>query len=145
MSVKYFSHGQSIRFNHRFWFMKRQKAKLKEKQLNEKCLSRKRKVSYICLCKQHDCSCHCMSLNTDASRRAHQRQEQENRQRLSLCVRVLLYISHWPLKVALCHNTLVHTTPAAVNCHTLLLSACQPARFSRRASIPRSQIKAKSH
>lgn len=81
----------------------------------------------------------------DAFRRAHQRQEQENRQKLSLWMRVLLYISHWPLKVALCHNTLVHTTPAAVNCHTLLLSACQPARFSRRASIPHGQIKALSH
>lgn len=146
MSVKYFSHGQSRRLNHRLWFMKRQEAETKRKTTEHKlCLSRKRKVSCICLCKQHDCSCHCMSVNTDAFRRAQQRQEQENRQRLSLWVRVLLYISHWPLKVALCHNTLVHTTPAAVNCHTLLLSACQPARFSRRASIPHGQIKAVSH
>lgn len=63
----------------------------------------------------------------------------------SLWVRVLLYISHWPLKVALCHNTLVHTTPAAADCHTLLLSACQPSRFSRGASIPHVQSKALPH
>lgn len=70
----------------------------------------------------------------------HRRQEKENRRRLSRWVRVLLCISRWPLKVALCHNTLVPTTPAAVKCHRLLLSASQPARFSRQPPPPLDKV-----
>lgn len=46
--------------------------------------------------------------------------------------RALQRITRWPLKVALCHNTLVPTTPAAVKCHRPLLSAGQPATAYRR-------------
>lgn len=99
----------------------------------------------LCVCKQYDCSCHCMRVDTDAFRHAHRRQEEENRHRLSRWVRVLLCISRWPLKVALCHNTLVPTTPAAVKCHRPLLSASQPARFSRQPSLPHFQGKALPH
>lgn len=52
--------------------------------------------------------------------------------RLTQWVWVLLCISRWPLKVALCHNTLAPTTPAAGKCHRPLLSA----RFRRQSSIP---------
>lgn len=72
----------------------------------------------------------------NALRHAHRGQQQENLHRLSLCVQVLLCISCWPLKVALCHNTLVPTIPAAAKCHRLLLSASQLARFSRQPSLP---------
>lgn len=48
----------------------------------------------------------------------------------------LLRITRWPLKVALCHNTLVPTTPAAVKCHRSLPSAGQPAAACRRRTIP---------
>lgn len=93
-----------------------------------------------CVCKQHDCSCLCMCVVTDAFRRAHRRREEEIRHRLSCWVRVLLCISRWPLKVALCHNTLVPTTPAAVKCHRPLLSASQPVSQLDSADNPPSPI-----
>lgn len=95
----------------------------------------------LCVCKQYDCSCLCTCVVTDAFGRAHRRREEGNRHRLSRWVRVLLCISRWPLKVALCHNTLVPMTPAAVKCHRPLLSASQPARLSRQPSLPHLQGK----
>lgn len=70
----------------------------------------------------------CVCADTDAFRRVHRRREQERRRSLGCWARVLLCIIRWPLKVALCHNTLVPMTPAAVKCHRPLLSASQPAQ-----------------
>lgn len=72
----------------------------------------------------------------NAFRRAHRRREEETDRGW---VWALLCINRWPLKVALCHNTLAPTTPAAGKCHRRLLSAIQPARFSRQLSIPHLQ------
>lgn len=65
----------------------------------------------------------CMRVVMDAYRPVRRRKEEEMDTGLRRRVCVLLYISRWPLKVALCHNSLVPTTPAAGKRHRQLLSA----------------------
>lgn len=64
------------------------------------------------------------------------RQTTGTRENVRWGCRALLRITRWPLKVALCHNTLVPTTPAAVKCHRPLPSAGQPAAACRRRTNP---------
>lgn len=68
--------------------------------------------------------------------RAHGRRRERGGRNVRWSCRALLRITRWPLKVALCHNTLAPTTPAAVKCHRPLPSAGQPAAAACRRHTP---------